>query len=787
MSSAYDQYIDNGTKKIMDLYSSKKINKEERDAIITYFSKELINNIGNTEKLRDCEVVIYTGAVLFDDNEISRIIKNSNASIDDYRKGILYCTHQQQFLKELRDKKCSAPKVVNSSPENCSVMFQRKIDQRSTIDKIKEEDEKISKLLITAKEKYSTDDCDQIDELINELEQDITVCKRNNTPIPPIDNYDTIKTRNTVKTIRNRINQRNDLYKEIYSTDTQIRILVTTSTTTKQRDELISLCRKQICLFDECKDKKWALPKVKYTDPVAVIDQCTLCIKQDNLFEEMQQLDHEITRIINHLSKDRNYLKLSNECNALQKKIDLCRQNGWEVPHLTNSKPEKLLEQKLDERIIRKKRKAAIKRIVCLFFVLACVVALSVIILHKYRDGKSKIPFNSVAVINRNLEEIHDELKKAGFVNIVAKPDKAGWLESGRVTNVVIDGKDKYKKGRYLDPNVSVIINYSDENRIYVTELLADWKNKNYTKISKTLKAAGFTNVSTDKVATSDKKLNNIMSSITLDGKEYINEQCYLSKSAPIVISYYELKIGIGFNNAQFVGQNYKKVISNLKESGFTNVQSQQVRTGWAKGGDVVEVTVNNLNNYQSGDLFAPDVKILVKHSRNDRINITPLLLKWKELNYEDLIQLLQERELESITTEAVSTNEKNKNHHVAGITFNGEEFISGDCYLTKNTDIVIKYYSLQIPIIQNAKDFNLKDYTEVVDLLRKMGFMNIHVKRANDIGWFPWHDPAGTIKSISIDGNSDFSETDIFDQNAEIEIVVHTANSDFDDIVEIA
>ena len=62
----------------------------------------------------------------------------------------------------------------------------------------------------------------------------------------------------------------------------------------------------------------------------------------------------------------------------------------------------------------------------------------------------------------------------------------------------------------------------------------------------------------------------------------YTDKPCYLPKDAPIIVSYYSLKIGIGNDSVQFVGQDYRAVVASLEESGFTNVQTEVINTGWA-------------------------------------------------------------------------------------------------------------------------------------------------------------------------------------------------------------
>ena len=150
--------------------------------------------------------------------------------------------------------------------------------------------------------------------------------------------------------------------------------------------------------------------------------------------------------------------------------------------------------------------------------------------------------------------------------SITKKQDESGWLKENEVISVTIDNSDSFSKGSYREPEVSVVITYSSGNRVYVTDLLKDWKKTEYTTIEKALKDAGFTNITLKEVTTSDKQIDGLAAAVLLDGESYTNEHCYLSPKAPIIISYYALQIGIGSDNLQFLGQDYEKVIRDSSE-----------------------------------------------------------------------------------------------------------------------------------------------------------------------------------------------------------------------------
>ena len=136
----------------------------------------------------------------------------------------------------------------------------------------------------------------------------------------------------------------------------------------------------------------------------------------------------------------------------------------------------------------------------------------------------------------------------------------------------------------------------------------------------------------------------------------------------------------------------------------------------------------------------------------------------------ERLVRLLKGKGFNTVKVTAKTTTDKSKNGLVSSISFDNVEYIAGECFLPKSASIRIEYYVLQIKIGTSANDFeDNNQYTDVVAQLRSMGFTNIRLQRANDLvtGWV---DKEGTIDSISINGNSDFSESDKFQYDDKIE-----------------
>lgn len=113
--------------------------------------------------------------------------------------------------------------------------------------------------------------------------------------------------------------------------------------------------------------------------------------------------------------------------------------------------------------------------------------------------------------------------------------------------------------------------------------------------------------------------------------------------------------------------------------------------------------------------------------------------------------------------------------------------YTSGDCYVQQNAPIMVGYYKLKIQVGEAASAFSKTQYTDLAADLKEMGFTDITLLRADDLisGWLT---KEGTIKSITIGGNSQFTEKDSFYADEPVVIVVHTFKGrGCDDITEIA
>ena len=74
----------------------------------------------------------------------------------------------------------------------------------------------------------------------------------------------------------------------------------------------------------------------------------------------------------------------------------------------------------------------------------------------------------------------------------------------------------------------------------------------------------------------------------------------------------------ISKSSDELVVENYQTVISELEETGFTNIETQvldDLITGWlTKDGDIEQVEINGDTEFSANDSFSKDAKIVITY-----------------------------------------------------------------------------------------------------------------------------------------------------------------------------
>lgn len=781
MDNKYELFMDEGTTKLMDVLSSSQIDEDEKNAIVDAFTSELENHISNHDTMPDYEFIINSISVVYVDKKLLSILAKETPTYKDFETALTLCNRLRTLLSTFTKEGWVLPVITNSNPDDCEKTIKQRREDYLWSNKLTQLDHQIDEAIARAERDVSTESCNAAVVLLDEMRREIESDSKKKGTFPELKNADTKPLYKRVDILQKTAELKEALYSIIQEVDVKLYSLDSMSNSTAvQCQEAIKLCQELKKLIADCRKKQLQLPSIRYTDPDAVRRK----------FEHYQMMfvaDQEISSSGNFLSSSKQYKAFVALCTKQVGNIELCVKNNWSLPVLNNQNPNKQMQAAKQEMSRKEKiRKLKVGLILAVAIVLIVLIFISAAVI-KSREGKVTVPFSSTYVVSRDYSDIQEELEKAGFTNIKTVVSDAGWLNDDEVISVTVDNMETFSKGSYYEPGVTVVITYSSTGRIDASEPLQDWQTKKYIDIVLALKQAGYTNITTNEKITFDKEDDQIIADIYLNGDLYINGHCYLPKNAPIDITYYDLMLNPPNSNASFVGQNYENVVENLKEDGFTNVQTEEIKTGWAEGNTVIAVTINNQTSYNESDVYSPDVKIVVKYSSNDRIEATDAVSNWRSVKNTELEKTLRSAGFTNITLSKTETTNKSQNYLVAGLTINGESFNAGECHVQKTAPIEIKYYTLKINIGEKASDIAGDNYKEVVSALKLMGFTNITLKRANDLvlGWFS---KEGAIQSISINGNNDFSAEDFFFYDAEIIIVVHTfKDKGCDDITIVA
>lgn len=764
MDIRYEDYLDSATEMLIKVLPASFLDEEERVAIVSAITGELSKNIGDTAKIRNYATLIYTELVKNNDRIISEVMGQKAPSYSAFTEGLRACEQQQKLLKVFHEEGWPVPKITNTKPDECMATIQKEMEILSDTDRILSEDQTLSELLQKAQKELTVDLCDSAIDLAATLEEDITACKKKHQTIPAVQNSDTKRVLKDLKKLRQAAEEKEVLHNDIFQLDAQIdRIASNPRTTKKQWQEIIELCERQSLLLKRCSDNHWPMPSIKCSS-LAEIE------KQYKLYQRMNRIDGYLTEHRTLLSSGKVYGEFVQRCTEQQNNMEVCKQNGWDIPVLVNKSPQQLLEEAAIARKKIDRKKKAKHNLLLTFVILAGIAALVLLGLAKYREGRAAIPFDDTYVEGIKVDHIESELKKAGFVNISRKKDPSGWKESYDVTKVSVGNSYKFKKGTYLKTDIPIEIYYSSENRVYVTDLLNGWRTKDHESVKTALQKAGFTNIAEVDIATSSAKQENKTASIKLNDENYTNEHCYLPRNAPIVIEYYALKISVGFTNQEIIGQDYHKVLEKLTAKGFTDIQAAPVLTGWAKSEEVVEVKVNGTTKYDNSVTYEPDVPIIISYSSSDRVDLTDIVKDWKTVDYESLVKAIRNKGLE-VKAQYLTTESKSQNRKVVQISIDNKQYTGGDFVPHKSATVTVKYYRLVI----KYGDFKYKgeNYRDVEKKLRDKGFSTITFEPTEEILISKGNE--GKVTSIVIGGVERPKADDKFYYNEEVVLTVKT------------
>ncbi len=230
------------------------------------------------------------------------------------------------------------------------------------------------------------------------------------------------------------------------------------------------------------------------------------------------------------------------------------------------------------------------------------------------------------------------------------------------------------------------------------------------------------------------------------------------------------------FSFADVEGRSFNEIEEIIRETGFKNVTCRSAEEGFFQPSAVIDLTIDGKKCEKIE--CRNDSIIEIVYASENRIEITNELSDWNSQPYDSIAQSLKAKGLD-VRLNRVSSNNPNLNSMVQSILINGESYVSGTCYVPSGIIVEISFYENVIKINHSSSYYTDMVYLDVRKELINLGYKNLVFVRDDDLstGLFNYKDfwYNKLVVSISIDGKSDFQVNDVFSEDADIIIHVHT------------
>lgn len=163
---------------------------------------------------------------------------------------------------------------------------------------------------------------------------------------------------------------------------------------------------------------------------------------------------------------------------------------------------------------------------------------------------------------------------------------------------------------------------FTEEHTTAPTEVkipLSDKECKGYYgDIREEFEKAGFANIiceDLNDLLSKDGKKEEQVAEVTVDGKKSFKKGAKLMSDKKVVIKYHSMKTAsMPFDADEAEGQDCEDIITQLENSGFTNIQKKSIENSSKEQDTVKSVSVDGKTDYKSYDYFNIGAKIVVTY-----------------------------------------------------------------------------------------------------------------------------------------------------------------------------
>lgn len=778
MSKGYSEFFDEINKKILEVSASEEIDDQERQEIINALSDLLRVNIHQSQMDSNIDYLSESISLHHVDAQLHDIYISTNAGADEYKSALKLCERQKKLLDEFRAAGWKLPALYFSDIDTYTKYFEDKYDNTSLNEKINYLYFEANTFVEEAGNTLDLEKCESALILLNKLDQIIEKSQENKNIICNFSKTEIEEKRQAVLRAKELGEERKDLYDEIKELDSQIIYLDSNYDIESDKwGEILSLCNRLDKLSARCVQKGW-------NEFSSSVDTHSMCAKYE-YYQEISSIDKWISAHRNNLMNEDDYGDFINKCSVQAKNLKIFVDSGWRVPGLINPNPDLLRRNAIQglydfkNKIIRRKKLVKCGLAVCIFLIF-CILGMFIFLI-----DRKPFPFDNESIIGMDYKEVEKTLTDTGFTNITCIESSEGWLKDNSVLSVTVNGNDTVKERSQQKEDAEIIIEFSSNGRVNLTDLLKDWNNNNYHNLEEEIKEAGVINIKTEPEDTFEEKEDGIAIKISFGGQSFNDGECFVPKEMPVEIIYGVYKIPISYSTSELLGKNYGEVVEELQKQGFNNIESKETNEGWAESNTIVEIDIDGNSDFKRDTAFIPDSKVSITYSSSNRVEITDNLKNIQEKKFDELTNLLRKKGLGNVKIQKTDTFDIGKNKKVSQVFIGNKKYTGGSCFVRKSENIRIEYYYLRIRA-EDDFDFENKNYQDYAAFLTEKGFSDITLKRSDDLvnGWL---NKEGIVRKVLVDGE-DFKTGEVYNYDARIEIIVNTfKKKGCEDITEVA
>lgn len=328
-------------------------------------------------------------------------------------------------------------------------------------------------------------------------------------------------------------------------------------------------------------------------------------------------------------------------------------------------------------------------------------------------------------------------------------------------------------------------IKHKDEIKMPLSA--AAYCQRNYEDTYQLLKDAGFEDIEyivQDNLSMNERKLINIVTQVSINGNTSFNAGSWFSKSSTVKITYRDLDpskkndVEMPISSMDCPGKNHQIVADMLKAAGFQNIQETSyadlAKDHQSDDGKITHIYIGNNSAFYQGEYYAVDAPIQIEYHTMDPERVTDIEIPDNSDSYvgRDCAEVRKEFQKSGFSNITLvpkydlSLFRTAKKGEIQSIAIKGSNTFSKGTWVPTATEVTITYHAEEVRFVD-------KNYQDVIDELKDMGFNDISSSPLGDLGIRDLK-KSGKVESVLIEG-ADFEDATELNLLTHIDIRYHS------------